>query len=112
MGENEEEQPQSAEDMMCLECCYRHYALITNPPIENGLDKRGYTIKHLQDLLHRKNVQLDAMDWVWCSGGCDEGLHRFNDLPDLTEEMVKIAEQNTLRLRKHYENVKFQKKGG
>jgi hypothetical protein len=73
-----------------------------------AVDDRGKTIKYLQDQLHRKNIQLDAMDWVWCSGGCEGGIHRYNDLPDLTEEMVLIAEENTKRLRRWYETRKFQ----
>lgn len=56
--------------------------------------------------------QLDALLWVWCSGGCSTGILRWvRDAPlrwqdrrtELTEEIVAIAEQNTRRLRSWFE---------
>lgn len=68
-------------------------------------------IHELQNILHRKNQALDALLWVWCSGGCEFGVNRykFSHLPELTEEVVQIAERNTSRLRTwftHYKNRK------
>lgn len=39
---------------------------------------------------HRRNVELDALHYVWCDGGCDGGVHRWT--PDaLTPEVVEAA---------------------
>ena len=56
--------------------------------------------------LHRKNVALDAMGWVWCSGGCPGGTGRFTPT-EITEEVVLAAERNTARLRRWFENRQF-----
>lgn len=62
----------------------------------------------LQSVLHQKNLALDAMHWVWCSGGCEGGTHRFTT-NDLTEEIVAKAELNTKRLRSWFVNSNFRK---
>lgn len=50
---------------------------------------------------HERNVQLDALHFVWCDGGCYRGVHRFGDCDrPLTEETVIAAERNTARLRR------------
>jgi len=51
-------------------------------------------IREMQLVLEEKNRALDAMWWVWCSGGCSGGVSRWKDV-ELTEEIVAIAEQNT-----------------
>lgn len=63
-------------------------------------------ITTLQETLRKKNLELDALHFVWCSGGCTMGVHRFSDVR-LTEEMIKIAERNTKRLRAWYNTVKW-----
>jgi predicted translin family RNA/ssDNA-binding protein len=65
-------------------------------------------IKFMQDSLHYKNLQLDAMHYVWCSGGCQGGIHRWID-QELTEDMVAAAEQNVQRLRSWFINDKFRR---
>jgi hypothetical protein len=59
--------------------------------------------------------QLDALLWVWCSGGCAGGVLRWtHDKPiewwhrrdEVTEEIVALAEQNTRRLRSWFEGNK------
>lgn len=69
--------------------------------------------------LHKKNLELDALRHVWCSGGCDKGILRFfHDLdPDtqLTAEQVSMVEINTIRLRNWFEARQCrisQKRGG
>jgi hypothetical protein len=61
---------------------------------------------HRQNEAQRqKNIALDAMYYVWCSGGCDSGARRW--LPnDVNEEIVKAAEVNTARLRTWWEMYK------
>lgn len=50
------------------------------------------------ETLARKNRELDALHYVWCDGGCDGGVHRWQDAP-MTEEIIADAERNTRRLR-------------
>lgn len=55
--------------------------------------------------VHLKNVELDAMHYVWCSGSCKSGMHRW--VPGLlTEEMVELAERNTRRMRERFDQLK------
>lgn len=60
------------------------------------------------EALHRKNLELDALHFVWCSGGCDGGVHRWVD-ERLTEETVIEAERNTKRLREYWESLKLKR---
>ena len=68
----------------------------------------GRTIKILQDSLHEKNLALDAMGFVWCDGGCEGGIYRYNN-KELTEEILKKAEQNVKRMRTWFENNRYKK---
>ena len=54
---------------------------------------------------HRRNLQLDALHFVWCNGGCAGGVHRYTD-GEVTEELVAEAERNTARLRDWLANSK------
>lgn len=55
---------------------------------------------------HQRNLELDALHLVWCSGGCAEGVHRFGGSPqDVTLEVVKTVEAQAQRLRQWYENA-------
>lgn len=53
-----------------------------------------------------RNLAMDALHYVWCSGGCKCGVHRFTSLTTLTEEVVREAELNTKRLRQWWESNK------
>jgi hypothetical protein len=57
---------------------------------------------------HLKNMELDALYHVWCDGGCKGGALRFTGghRGPLSEEVVKMAEENTRRLRRRWENLK------
>lgn len=60
-----------------------------------------------------RNRELDALHYVWCSGGCEGGTHRYGGKPDdVTEEVVQLAEENTRRLRAWFENRKAKKARG
>lgn len=54
---------------------------------------------------HARNVALDALHFVWCDGGCDTGVHRFDGAgPDaVTREVVEAAIRNTERLIAWYQ---------
>jgi hypothetical protein len=60
----------------------------------------------------QKNKELDALHYVWCDGGCDGGVHRYenmNKVP-LTKEVVRLAEANIFRLTTWFINHEFKKK--
>lgn len=52
---------------------------------------------------HQRNLELDALHYVWCNGGCKYGVHRWTE-ETVTEELVAAAERNTARLRTWLEN--------
>ena len=52
-----------------------------------------------------RNLALDALHYVWCSGGCEGGIHRFGEHPALTEEIVRAAVANTRRLVLWFNNA-------
>lgn len=53
---------------------------------------------------HDRNIELDALHYVWCDGGCNGGTHRFGEHPPLTPDIVAAAERNARRLRRWYVN--------
>jgi hypothetical protein len=58
--------------------------------------------------LHQKNRALDALHWVWCSGGCPTGVHRHaGPHGPLTAELVEEAEQAVRRMRQWLTNAKY-----
>ena len=61
-----------------------------------------------------RNVELDAMHYVWCNGGCHGGVHRFDEKgpAGVTEEIVQAAERNTQRLRQWFNNYQAKQKRG
>jgi len=63
-------------------------------------------IGYKDEKLHQKNVVLDSLHHIWCNGGCDEGVHRYQD-GEITEEMVQVAEKEVKRMRKWLENKTF-----
>lgn len=69
--------------------------------------QQGRQITMLQDLLRKKNLELDALHFVWCDGACPQGIHRFSNDVRLTEEMIQMAERNTRRMRRWYNTVKW-----
>jgi len=63
-------------------------------------------ITNIQESLTHKNKALDSMMWVWCNGGCYTGVRRYTD-GKITENIVRIAEANTKRLRTWFTNHKW-----
>lgn len=68
-------------------------------------------ITRLNEVLHRKNVMLDALHMVWCDGGCKGGTHRWTE-DTISEEVVEAAERNTARLRQWWANKEFRRARG
>lgn len=67
-------------------------------------------IRAMQESLERKNLTLDALHYVWCSGGCSTGVHRYDGV-EVTEALVLEAEHNTKRLREWFESFQRRKNG-
>jgi hypothetical protein len=65
------------------------------------LEKENYELKrqlsNQRDNNHRRNVELDALHYVWCDGGCKSGVHRWSK-NTITQEVVDAAVRNTNRL--------------
>ena len=56
-------------------------------------------VKSKDDVLGRKNLELDALGHVWCSGGCERGVFQYDEDCGLSALQVSMVEQNTIRLR-------------
>lgn len=56
----------------------------------------GQTIQNLQAHITKLNAQLDALGRVWCDGGCNGGMHRFQDNPPTIEQIMFIV-RNAVR---------------
>ena len=78
----------------------RHANLVEHVKIEHGARQR-------------LEKRLDALLWVWCSGGCASGVLRWlvpedqqwwRQRGEVTEEIVALAESNTKRLRGWFES--------
>lgn len=83
---------------------------IPEEELERLKDKNRHQARQitlLQESLRARNLDLDAMHFVWCDGGCPGGVHRFHTDLVLTEDMVERAERNAKRLRKWYGTVKW-----
>ena len=57
---------------------------------------------------HRRNLELDALHYVWCDGGCEDGTHRWQPAraEGATKEIVEAAVRNTQRLVNWWNNQK------
>ncbi len=80
--------------------------------LEEKIKDQKKQIRIVQESLERKNKEFDSMHFVLCSGGCEGGIHRYGDMKEvkLTEEIVKMAEGNTSRLRTWWSNYKYRNK--
>lgn len=61
-------------------------------------------LTHQRENNHQRNIQLDALHFVWCSGGCGGGTHRWTD-EKLTADIVAEAMSNTTRLYSRFVNL-------
>lgn len=85
--------------------CTGMTANAVHPPASE-CSKHSRELKHLNDVLHRKNIALDALNFVWCDGGCEGGTHRSTE-GVITEEVVLAAEHHAKRLRTWWENYRW-----
>ncbi len=61
------------------------------------IDRLKRIIAEKDRLLHEKNLELDAMHYIWCSGGCIDGAHRW-DGGELTRETLARARRAVHRM--------------
>jgi hypothetical protein len=92
---------------------------VVNQPTERELRlerkvlMQRYALQAAQEALQHRNRQLDAWHWVWCSGGCKGGVHRWPDEDGifrqvaLTEEVVQEAERGAQRLRAWWNTYRY-----
>jgi hypothetical protein len=66
-------------------------------------------IRHMQIAAERRNRELDALHMVWCDGGCETGVHRYDGRgPEaITQEIVDAAVRNTERLKRWWANRQY-----
>lgn len=83
------------------------------PPDPDLMDVLWEKVKRLRrevrtfnEISGLRNVELDALHYVWCNGGCEGGVHRYDreGTAAITEEIVQTAERNTSRLRAWFNN--------
>jgi hypothetical protein len=76
--------------------------------LEKKISNQKWQLELLNESLREKNLALDALHYVWCSGGCGFGVHRDSD-GKVTKEIVEKAKHNTNRLITWYNNSEFHK---
>lgn len=69
-------------------------------------------IRQMQLAAERRNRDLDALHLVWCDGGCETGVHRFDGGgPEaIHQEIVDAAVRNTERLKRWWANRLYRQK--
>lgn len=95
------------QNAICLDCANNLFQ--ENEARSKKNRELGIHIQQLQASLHQKNLELDSLHYVWCTGGCKTGIHRYSDLPPLTQEIVDTAERNVQRLKTSFLNQEFRK---
>ena len=84
---------------------------LANDNLRTQLEEAKGRNKQLDENLAKKNRELDALHYVWCSGGCDGGVHRYSE-KELTAEIVASAVRNTDRLVQWWVNYAGRKQYG
>lgn len=63
---------------------------ITIKALEKKIVSLKNEIRMMQIAAERRNEELKALHYVWCSGGCHGGVHFYDDKgpEEITEELV------------------------
>lgn len=73
-------------------------------PLAGERDRhQAWEIEKLLELVRRKNLELDALHFVWCDGACESSTHRHSG--ELTQAVVDEAVRNTERLRRRWDGM-------
>lgn len=78
----------------------------TDGDLHRKIARQAAELTRLREVIERKNRELDAMHFVWCTGGCAGGVHRWSD-GEITEAMVVHAERQAVRLRSWFTNALY-----
>lgn len=80
--------------------------------LQKRVESQRKELSHVNEQNRRRTLELDALHFVWCDGGCEGGVHRWQEEgPEgLTEEIVKEAEHNTKRLVRWYHARQYRQK--
>jgi hypothetical protein len=54
----------------------------------------------------RRNKELDALHYVWCNGGCEGGVHRWQE-EEVSKELVETAIGHITRLVQWWNNREY-----
>lgn len=76
--------------------------------LEGKLRTLKRSIGWLEECLKRKNRELDFLHYVWCTGGCESGQHRWCQ-GEVTAQMMETAAANMARLRARFGSTRFKK---
>lgn len=63
-------------------------------------------IKIKDEALHRKNIDMDTLHYVWCNGTC-KGVHIYDTQTELTEEQATSFFRNVYRILCKFNLSKF-----
>ena len=53
-------------------------------------------LRHANERNHERNLQLDALNFVWCDGGCLKGTRRWQDDELTGEQAIEYAKELAL----------------
>jgi len=87
------------------ECENEHLALEIGKA-RNQISKLKQEITSQRENNHQRNLELDAMHYIWCDGGCGGGAHRFTE-NNLDQGVIDAAIRNTSRLVTWWVNHKY-----
>lgn len=72
--------------------------------LKNKITNLQRELHYKNTVLHRKNIELDRLHYVWCSGSCKDGMYRWSD-GKVTKEMVEYINNYARRLTARYLNI-------
>lgn len=82
-----------------------------NSRLQQQIDHLKHDIYWKDEALHKKNLNLDAMNFVWCTGNCEKGVHRYCHGETPSEEALLYVLENVYRLLiRHAGKVLFSSK--
>lgn len=62
------------------------------------VERLKHEVSHTNKCLREKNLELDALHYVWSDNGRPNGMHRWIE-GELTEDLVSRAELQVKRMR-------------
>lgn len=75
--------------------------------LRTKVQRQAEALSTAQAAAERRNIELDALHYVWCDGGCESGVHRYGEHPPLTKEIVEAAQKYVQRLTRWWNNSEF-----